>query len=734
MSARPFRQSPGLVALGLLLSLGGGLAAQDDIKTAEGFMRAFEEAVKSENYLGQQMLVRSHRAHAEIVFRQLEYQYAGAVAGAREEQKTTLAGVMNALAEHMKNQLRDEFPTRRMQWIVKLTAEQAAAKCAAMVAIDQKAIPAYRKADMEKSQEAWAEAIAAYATVLESARAAGDDFWAADALCMQGNAYNAQLDYFAAAWCWKQMKAAAENCGAALYFEGRVGEVFRRLESNAVKRMELVDISLPLEEARTRYQEALKIPVNTGDDGGKDARASGGGTGPKRPSVPAGELLEWVEEKPFRFVKEGEKGRPFPTLNACSNTTSWYFWSGLGVKEDSQSMFLFAPGSGEIRNRKGKLFIDLDGEKGTAKEEQLKTSVRPKLWESPAVSYVDGDKNRIAHRMMELPTSFQVKGFAFRNSGEVVNLFVQSAGHCAGKVRGVDVVLIDDNGNGTYNDVDSASAPANYRGTRYTTDCIAVGTGKDRRIQPMSRLVYFPQRNCWYELNVSSSGLKVKSKPYDGPLAQFRFEWKGGGKLRPQAMIARGSGEHSNVFINLMDAIDEPMWIPAGTYEFAWGFLKVDNKDSGNMILVRKGRSGTFDVADTKSLDDNTWRMGGAGKKGYWFAWKADVGEEKGRRYVEVKGKNVSVHGDFGEEYHDFECETPLPVIHASLGNKGAAPFKKEEMRKPEDADVKSGVDPAWYPKDARIEVPGQGDVWLKFEVSYPHFGKISSEPQQVGG
>jgi hypothetical protein len=421
------------------------------------------------------------------------------------------------------------------------------------------------------------------------------------------------------------------------------------------------------------------------------------------PNVGHGKI-EWEDATKLRVLaqKRDPKYRtPFFQANA-----HWIFWPEVALTDAQTATFSALPGGAEITRDGSKILVDIDGADSQHKPQRIKLGPKPKMQTFKKVKYIDGSTGTVYHMMLQQPTEYQIKGFSFNAGDKVKYVKIKGATIVTGKIRGEDVTIHDLNANGAFND--------------FGMDCIVVGKGRKARVEPLSKFMILG--DLMYELRVEANGLTVRTRPYDGPVTLLKVDYKC--NKMPEFLIAQGSGDMSTVFINLLDAMEKPIWVVPGSYGIAQGYIIEGTGDRTQSMIIGKGRSGVFNIGVGQL---NTWELGGAGKTGFSFGFKTERTRERGQEFVMIPGNEVKVYGNFGEEYLRSTMGTPFPKVMLRKGKDGPIWFRGE-MRKPERADYEKDGSAIWYPKPMEIKKTVGGDYSVKMELDWEPLGHIESD------
>ncbi len=233
------------------------------------------------------------------------------------------------------------------------------------------------------------------------------------------------------------------------------------------------------------------------------------------------------------------------------------------------------------------------------------------------VTYADGEKS----------------SYAVRLYGDEEGTWTYDRwGFMSGKVEGQTVVLIDENGNGLYND----------KGT----DRIVIGDGV--YAHPLSSIVNLGDE--LYELEVAPSGTRVRTRPYMGEsgVLDLTSEFRSKGKL--VSAVVRGATQYFDV------ARKGGVALPAGEYRLFSGAISAPPQ----LAHLKQGEMEPFRVEAGKTLA---------------VEWGTPVSIQFVHEYkdsvVTIQPEQIHVRGKSGEEYFAFKpmAFTPTVVVRDMRAN-----------------------------------------------------------------
>jgi len=196
-----------------------------------------------------------------------------------------------------------------------------------------------------------------------------------------------------------------------------------------------------------------------------------------------------------------------------------------------------------------------------------------------------------------------------------------TGGAMVGEVRGTRIVLIDLDGNGTYDD--------------YGVDALVTGDGRTAsHLSPIARL-----GGTLHHLDVSRDGRRVTTRPYTGPTARLDVHQ---GFVCEGVLVAAIFTNGTSSF-DLADP-DGGDLVPSGEYQFVSGMAKKGSRT----VLLAPGR-----LAPLLLSGDSVRTLEWGGPLLAEFSY--DVQGDRLRVYSDVR-----FFGSAGVEYHSF-----LPVAKA---------------------------------------------------------------------
>ncbi len=264
------------------------------------------------------------------------------------------------------------------------------------------------------------------------------------------------------------------------------------------------------------------------------------------------------------------------------------------------------------------ILIDLDG------DGKLETPVRQELLTTVALR-ADGSKG---------PYTFKL-----RRDGD--DYYFTRACVARGKVDGVTVALLDENLNGTFNDVGA--------------DAIRIGANAPAA-QYVSTIVNVKNRLYW--LKADEAGTKMWLKPYEGPVATVVLASKYEAKSRPLYAVLRWG----DIYIDAAAAQKggAAVAVPAGgEYALFDGHV---GPTAYQCAKIRPGNMAPLPVAAGAALAPR-WGMPGV----------IDFDVTKNGNRLTILMSSIRIYGQSGEQYVHFEPKTFTPnvqVVDAATGEE----------------------------------------------------------------
>lgn len=691
--------------LALFLAGPCGFIPAQQVQNAGALLNLFRQAVVADSFADMKSLVEMNRDKVDEAFFNLEVQWCGASLSeaaaenaAQHMRVLEMLGQMNKLYGNRTGWLED-----RLAWLLGLSPEKRKAKVDAWNGMAD-AYAIFDKVRTTRTTEFVRPGIDAYQTVFDKSKEAGDEYWMANSCLAIGKLYEYIPDWFSVTY-WYKLGAslgAAGGHAANKIMNFNLDAGVRTAASTGKIRAELIDVQAPLDQSRKAYDEALAAGVSAGggDEGAPAATGVFKGMPPPPNKFPEGTDMGWVEHTDFKVSHVNQEPDWDPPLYQAA--VNWLFWQGVAVDREEVKPFAALPGDTVLENDKGKIIVHPGG-KGKGRPMPLKVSNRPALVEFKDVPYLDGSKGTLFHWMLKRPSTINIMGASMRSAGTAEVIHFKGASLVRGEVRGHTVEIHDVDGNGSFND--------------FGRDAIVVGKGRDVQVEPLSKFVNLGGH--FYELRVEANGRTVRSKPYDGALAAVKLDYKGNKK--PANLLVQGAGTEATYVVDLMAALDSPIWVVPTTFRIVSGYISEGKGDRRDTIQITPGRSGTWEV-QAGSLE--TIELGGAGQ-GFRLHATPETRTEKGNQIVYVPGTSVKIYGAGGEEYSRSFFGRVLPEIWLSKGKEERAQVR-EKMRAPDRG--QTNMETIFYPGDIEIKKPWKGDYQIKLIADYPPLGKMESD------
>ncbi|MEZ6194343.1 MAG: hypothetical protein R3F20_01240 [Planctomycetota bacterium] len=682
-------------------------------QAAAQFADAAIEAVKAGDFAKLGDMVVAQKNLAQNAFFNLELRICTYHESAPPEQIEDYKSTLNQLGIIYKLRHNDARLAEREQWFKKLGPPQYAKRVEALQAYD-KGIEANDNATKTANEADYRTAIGEYTKSANASLEIADWWFAYGAAFRNGWCYRKIDDNFAAAYWFKKAEAFAEKGGEQTKssLDETRGAMQELRTYDKIKRDDLIDINLDLEASRKKHEEDYKKSlVVEVDPGSGNAGAEGGVL---RPPVPEAEF-EWVDDEGFKADKVDLSRQHFPWFplqwNAENPTTEPFYYLAEFKKDAKDLEFRFL-GEQATADWDGKLRIDPDGPDGKDRGKIVKLKKGKPVNFTYTAYYDDGGERDITVELVDIALQEKVYGTPFKWADQGQLIFrIRGASAIKGKLRGNDVTIVDCNSSSRFND--------------YGEDAIIIGKGKDARVEPLGRYVYLQQESGLYPYEVKivrKDGNLMRSRPYNGELAPLRVEYETKSGIRPTFLVAQGSGEASDFFIDLTRAMDGIVWVPATTLKIYRGYFITGKGRNEGSVLIGPGRSRGFKIETGKI---NVWKLGGAGEKGFWL--DAKIKHEDGDpSVVEVIGKSLRVYGNDGEEYFNFLGGRPTPKVELRRGDANGSRIGTEEMKEPSGTSIPR--DEYFFPSTVKVK-NAKGDVVGRLELSkHPIFGDAASE------
>jgi hypothetical protein len=202
-----------------------------------------------------------------------------------------------------------------------------------------------------------------------------------------------------------------------------------------------------------------------------------------------------------------------------------------------------------------------------------------------------------------------------------------AGGFMTGTVKGVTIKLIDQDGNGAYND--------------YGVDAMVVGTASAASF--LSKVVNL--NGSLFDLEVSADGAEVSVSPYAGASGTLNIEgaFESKGNLDSAIVI----GASNDVSFNLAGA-KKGLLVPAGNYTLAYGTVS----QGAESVRMRAGRMKPFVVAENAVASP---KLGGPIAAEFTYTHVKGV--------LTIKPTDLFFFGAAGEEYYNWIPDGQPPTF-----------------------------------------------------------------------
>ena len=553
--------------------------------------------------------------------------------------------------------------------------------------------------------EAVKKAVKAYTEASAVAKEAGDHYHAAMSAMTAGSLARKLPDWFMAAYHYKsaadlgRLGSHAADAITNLAPERGVQEAIK----TGKIREEFLDTSLPLEEARAAYEKKVAEAPSVADTAtaGIMNDELGKALGNPPNVFPAGTEMGWetTEGLKRKALKKEPTWDP-PYYRAAGAPMSW---GAFSVPKGGVVKFSLLPGDPEFENDGGKLMLYPKGQ-GASKAKRIKLKEKPSVVTFKNVEYLDKSVGDVHHWMVKMGSTFKLMGKGFRTSGQTLTVFYKGATYVTGEARGVPFEIHDIDGNGAFND--------------FGLDAIVTGTKKNQVVLPLSK--YVNLGSLLYELKVEINGSAIRTKPYDGPLAAVKLDWKG--KKRPTALLAKGDSREQGYFVDLTRAIDKPIWVVPCKLQFENGYIAEGKGKKRKTIFILRGRAPWIDIEAGKI---ETIPMGGAGE-GYTIGFEPKVKrEDGGKELVEIEGTALKFFGGGGEEYSRMEFGNFLPEVKVRKEGRDRVMIKGK-MKVPDSGNLNATN--IFFPGTIELKKTFKGPFEVQLEGESSALGKFTSE------
>lgn len=202
-----------------------------------------------------------------------------------------------------------------------------------------------------------------------------------------------------------------------------------------------------------------------------------------------------------------------------------------------------------------------------------------------------------------------------------------AAGFMTGSLKGVQIRLIDQNGNGSYND--------------FGIDAMIVGSGSAAAY--LSKVVNLGGE--LFNLEVGADGVDVAVTPFKGEVGTLNLEgaFETQGNLESAVIV----GESNDVSFNLAGSKKGTL-VPAGTYSLSYGTVS----QGAEVVRVRAGRMKPIVVA-AGTVAAPAW----GGPITAEFKWTHENG------VLTIRPQDLFFYGAAGEEYYNWVPDGQPPTF-----------------------------------------------------------------------
>jgi len=676
-----------LGTLAVAISLAGG-AAFAQVQEFEGYWQSLSQAVKANNFQGVRRLVEQDRRSAERAFFQAADHYVSlGLKGDIEGEKHRLDILRNLGNAFVSIDNNDDYSkyTQFLQRLNLIKKDQWSSTYGDYVDF----ILAYAGVSaQEKGKRSEDDAKAALELAEDPIRGWEDlgDFY------LQGQALRSKA--LLQAWAGdldgsKRSLELARACFETFGSSAGVDLINRSLTEVAV---ELANKEK--EDRRVEAEEDAKGVEQPGEKPWTDIqmayRKDARGLGPLVHPYSVDEYLLWnrvllIKDEPKNFSDEYERS---------PGRFSAYYTETFGRGPSANSL-LYPLTFQQVDNR---LTLDLNSDGRVQGPERLKATSSPKVFEFEDLPAKSGGTFDYAVELVDIgqETWFGQANSVFANEGDKAVAFRRSC-HMEGSLEGRDLILVDDNSNGAYNDLGG--------------DVLYVKGDEPSFFGKMMHLA-----GEIYEVRIPDAlGNVVKVRKYEGETGSVAVEW--GAKEEPAYLSIRGvDGDVFNAIFRLEDrgAVD----VPVGKYEFYFGYIVSGRGRAIQSVEIHGGKSDSFDV---DAGEKHVLKLG----EPYTIEFEV---KENPENYV-LRGRDIEYYGVSGERYLRFYRQPPLPKI--ILKRKDGGIVAKESMRRIEFEDRLRDPDSVWFAKDLELEkrkIGADAEFEMKLTESHKLLGPIRTD------
>ena len=196
-------------------------------------------------------------------------------------------------------------------------------------------------------------------------------------------------------------------------------------------------------------------------------------------------------------------------------------------------------------------------------------------------------------------------------------------GYMSGKVQGTTLVLVDENGNGLYND--------------FGKDRMVVGGGT--QAHPLSPVANLGGK--LYELTIEPSGARVHTRPYAGEVGVLDLTSKFDSKGKLTSAVVKNN-------LNYFEVAGSAVTLPIGEYRLFSGVVS----SAPQLAHLKQGSMSAFLVEGGKTTTLE-WGMPVAIQFSHSFR----------DRFVTIEPGQIHIRGERGEEYFAFKPMAFTPTV-----------------------------------------------------------------------
>lgn len=254
--------------------------------------------------------------------------------------------------------------------------------------------------------------------------------------------------------------------------------------------------------------------------------------------------------------------------------------------------------------------------------------INGKNWKDYPLSVVDKANNKLNIRVKILTPALM------QTPKHVPTEFTVFA---TGKVEGIELTLIDENGNGEYNEIG--------------TDLIVFG--KSSYGVPLSKIVNINKK--LYECQVSSNGEKISLTPYEGKYGILDFI----GNFKCQSKLDYAILNLDDIYIDV--ANDKNILLPCGIYKFWLGYMQAGTSH----VTIKQNGMQSIEITDELNSDGRIKMTTINWGAPFRMDFKLSVVDNK----IKIPYGSLKVYGSANEEYFNiFPSLSPQIEVKDSKG------------------------------------------------------------------